>query len=734
MDLCLILGVASITTLIFKKLKQPLVLAYIIAGILVGPYCPFFPGVVEVEGTQVWAEIGVVFLLFSLGLEFSFRKLAKVGSASSIMALTEVIIMLLLGYLTGKFLGWGSIDSIFLGGILSISSTTIIIKAFEDLGMKTQRFVGLVFGVLIIEDLVAILLLVLLSTIALSQQFAGTEMLVSLLKLGFFLMIWFLSGILLIPTFLKRTSKLLDDEMLLIISVTLCLLMVILAVQAGFSQALGAFIIGSILAETTKAEKIESVIKPVKNLFGAIFFVSVGMLINPEMIVTYAGPILIISLITIVGKFISITGGGLMAGQGLRTSIQSGMSVSQIGEFSFIIATLGLTLKVTSDFLYPIAVAVSVLTTFTTPYLIRYSELVYRKVDSALSPRWQELLNHYTSGAQTISATSDWQLILKSYILNLVIYAVVLTAIVLLADAYLHSFVAANTTQLLWADLVTSFITLIFMVPFLWALAIRHTQKEAQTRLWATEKYRGLILVMRFVRIVIAVLFVAFLLNQFISTLIALTVGAIMVILLVIFSKRIRQFYITIEDRFIDNLNEREIEEARRMHRNIAPWDAHLTSFDIKPTSSVIGQTLVQLQIREKFGVNIAVIERGDLTIMPPSQNDSLYPRDRIYVFGTDEQIEQFRQYLDSQSVLTEVDETRKEDVRLQKFIVSASSRLLHRTIRESGIRENTKGLIVGIERGQSRILNPSSNLTFEQGDILWIVGSPTRIKSLEEA
>lgn len=733
-DLSLVLGAASITTLIFKKLRQPLVLGYIIAGVLVGPHFQFFPSVVEVEDIRIWAEIGVIFLLFSLGLEFSFRKLAKVGSASSIMALTEVIVMSVLGYLTGKLLGWRNIDSIFLGGILSISSTTIIIKAFEELGMKTQRFAGLVFGVLIVEDLFAILLLVLLSTIALSQQFAGSEMLVSMLKFGFFLMIWFLSGILLVPTFLKRTSKLMDDEMLLIISVTLCLLMVILAVQAGFSQALGAFIIGSILAETTKAEKIEGLIKPVRDLFGAIFFVSVGMLIEPQMIVTYAGPILIISLITIVGKFISIAGGGMMAGQGLRTSIQSGMSVTQIGEFSFIIATLGLTLKVTSEFLYPIAVVVSVLTTFTTPYLIRYSEPVYRRVDAALSPKWQELLNHYSSGTQTVSATSDWQLVLKSYILNLVIYAVVILAIVLLAKAYLHPFVVANVSQPLWADLITSFITLIFMVPFLWALAIHHSQKEAQARLWATGKYSGLILVMRFVRIVIAVLFVAFLFNQFISTLAALTVGATMVILLVIFSKRIRQFYITIEDRFIDNLNEREIEEARRTHQNIAPWDAHLTSFDIKPTSPVIGQTLVQLQIREKFGVNIAVIERGDLTIMPPSQNDSLYPGDRIYVFGTDEQIEQFRQYLDNQFVLSAIDDTRKEDVRLQKLIVSASSKLLHRTIKESGIRENTKGLIVGIERGQNRILNPSSNLAFEQGDILWIVGSPTRIKSLEEA
>ena len=350
-DLGLILAAAGVTTLLFKKIKQPLVLGYILAGVLVGPYIDFMPTVTDHKSITIWAEIGVIFLLFSLGLEFSFKKLVKVGGSASITAIVEVVFMLLIGFGVGKMLGWSTMDSIFLGGILSVSSTTIIIRAFEELGVKHKKFAGLVFGVLIVEDLVAILLLVLLSTLAVSQQFAGTEMLISILKLAFFLVLWFLGGIFLIPTFLKATKKLMNDETMLIVSLALCLVMVLLAVKVGFSPALGAFIMGSILAETTQAEKIEHLTKSVKDLFAAIFFVSVGMLIDPSILLEYALPIVAVTLATVLGKLISSTLGALLSGQPLKTSVQAGMSLAQIGEFSFIIATLGLTLKVTSDFL-----------------------------------------------------------------------------------------------------------------------------------------------------------------------------------------------------------------------------------------------------------------------------------------------------------------------------------------------------------------------------------------------
>ncbi|WP_161889781.1 cation:proton antiporter [Pontibacter russatus] len=731
-DLGLLLGAAGITSLLFKWIKQPVVLGYIIAGLLVGPHFSFFPSIADTGNIRIWAEIGVIFLLFSLGLEFSFKKLVKVGGSSSVMALTEIVVMLLLGYVTGQLLGWSTMDSIFLGGILSISSTTIIIRAFEELGVKSQQFAGLVFGVLIVEDLVAILLLVLLSTVAVSQQFAGTEMLTSVLKLGFFLMVWFLGGIFLIPTFLKKAGKYMNEETLLIVSIALCLLMVILAAQVGFSPALGAFIMGSILAETTKAEKIEHLIAPVKDLFGAIFFVSVGILIDPSMMVEYAGPIAVITLVTVGGKFMSITSGALMAGKGLKTAIQSGMSVSQIGEFSFIIATLGLTLNVTSDFLYPIAVAVSAITTFTTPYMIRYSEPLYRRIEALLPARWQKALNRYNTGAHTISTTSDWKPVLKSYALNLVIFSVIIVAIVMFSVRVLNPFIMENVAGGNSGDLLTTTITLLAMAPFLWALAVYHPQQEAQARLWANKNYRNLLIVLEFVRGLVAVLYVGFLLNQIFSVRVTLAISLLIIALLAFFSKRIQGFYSTIESRFLSNLNAREIEEFKRMHHDIAPWNAHLTSLDIKPRSVVVGETLEHLQIREKFGVNIAVIERGGYTVMPPTKDERVYPGDRIYIFGTDEQIETFRKYIEEKAMLAANEGAEREDVRLQKLVVTHNSQLLHKTIRESGIREKTKGLIVGIERDGKRIMNPDSFLSFAEGDILWVVGTPWRIKQLE--
>ncbi|MDX5480147.1 MAG: cation:proton antiporter [Hymenobacteraceae bacterium] len=734
MDLGLILGAAGITTLIFKKLRQPLVLGYIIAGLLVGPHFNLFPTIVEVENINVWAEIGVIFLLFSLGLEFSFKKLVKVGGASSIMAGVEVIVMLLLGYLTGKMLGWSTMDSVFLGGILSISSTTIIIRAFDELGVKSQRFAGLVFGVLIVEDLVAILLLVLLSTLAVSQQFAGTEMLQAVLKLAFFLVVWFLAGIFLIPTFLRKASKLMNDETLLIVSLALCLLMVILAAQVGFSPALGAFIMGSILAETTKAEKIEHLVTSVKDLFGAIFFVSVGILINPAMIVEYAGPIALITVVTIVGKMVSITGGGLMAGQGLKTSIQSGMSVSQIGEFSFIIATLGLTLNVTSDFLYPVAVAVSAITTFTTPYMIKMSDPLYRSVEGMLPARWKSSLNEYSSGAETISTVSDWKLLLRSYVLNLVVYSVILIAIVLLAGTYLFPFITENFINGLLGGIVTVAITLVFMAPFLWAMAVYHPQKEAQGRIWANRNYRSLIIVLEFTRVGIAILFIGFLLNQVLSVQVAIVGSLFFIGLLVLFSKKIQNFYIRIEERFMSNLNAREIEAASKMTHTLVPWDAHLISFEVDPNAAVVGKSMIELQIRERYGVNVAVIEREGRTIMAPTRNERIFPGDKIYVFGTDEQVDAFRTFINEEFIPAQNGEATREEVSLQKLVVSPDSMLLNRKVRQSGVREKTKGLIVGIEKNGERMLNPDSELIIEEGDILWIVGSPWRIKQLEVA
>ena len=723
-DLALILGSAALVTLIFKRLKQPIVLGYIIAGVMVGPNFPLFPTIVDLESIKTWAEIGVIFLLFSLGLEFSFKKLIKVGGASSITAVFEVVAMLLLGFITGNLLGWSQIDSIFLGGILSISSTTIIIRAFEELGIKSQKFAGLVFGILIIEDLVAILLLVVLSTLALSQQFAGTEMIVSLLKLSFFLALWFIAGIFLIPTFLKKTKKLMSDETLLIVSLALCLLMTVLAVKVGFSPALGAFIMGSILAETTYAEKIEHLTKPVKNLFGAIFFVSVGMLIEPAMLKEFAWPIVIITLVTIFGKFFSTTIGALISGQPLKQSIKTGMSLSQIGEFSFIIATLGLTLKVTSEFLYPIAVAVSAITTFITPYFIRLSDPFYNVIEKKLTPKTMRVINRYSSSIQAIKNVSEWKVALKSYVFIVIINSILIVGIILLSLRFLAPFISSEIDGALLGKILTAFITILCMTPFLWALVMKKVARVSNHNLWINKRYNRVpLVILEISRMILAIFYISFLLNQLFSLLVALVVALIIfIIIAVLFSKRLQVFYNIIEERFISNLNARELGNGGRPINEILPWDAHIAEFEIQPESPFIGKTLAELALREKFGINIARIERGKSIINIPKRDEVLFPGDNIAVIGTDEQLEQFKKKLEVVSSES-LESLYNHEVLLQQFIVDVDSSLLNKSIKESGIREKTHGLIVGIEREGLRILNPDSSIKFLKGDLVWIVG-----------
>lgn len=728
-DLGLILAAAGVTTLLFKKIKQPLVLGYILAGVIVGPYIDFMPTVTDHESITIWAEIGVIFLLFSLGLEFSFKKLVKVGGSASITAIVEVVFMLLTGFGVGKMLGWSTMDSIFLGGILSVSSTTIIIRAFEELGVKHKRFAGLVFGVLIVEDLVAILLLVLLSTLAVSQQFAGTEMLISILKLAFFLVLWFLGGIFLIPSFLKATKKLMNDETMLIVSLALCLVMVLLAVKVGFSPALGAFIMGSILAETTLAEKIEHLTKSVKDLFAAIFFVSVGMLIDPKILMDYALPIAVVTLATVFGKLISSGLGALLSGQPLKTSVQAGMSLAQIGEFSFIIATLGVSLKVTSDFLYPIAVAASAITTFTTPYLIKVSEPFYHFLVRILPQKWIDNINRYSSSTEGITTFSDWKVLLRAYTFNTIIHGVILVSIVLLSSRYLHPFVAGHLLNGNNGIIVTLVISLIIMAPFLWALAIRRIERKAYSHLWLNKKYtRGPLVVIEILRIALAVFFVGFLIVQYYTTWIAVSIALVLILGgMFIFSQRLQRFYERMETRFLYNLNARE--QANKQPE-ILPWDTHLLELTVAPESQLVGKSLVDLAVREKYGINIALIERGKIMIPTPSRDEQLYPNDKVLVIGTDDQLAAVQPLFDGDA--EEVAGTfPKQDMSLQKIVINSRSALLGQSIRQSGIREKTQGLVVGIERNGQRILNPASELVFENEDTVWIVGNNKRIAEL---
>ncbi|MDD2673440.1 MAG: cation:proton antiporter [Flavobacterium sp.] len=717
-DLGLILMTAAVAVLLFKKIKQPLVLGYLIAGFLAGNHFDFFPSIKDIKSVEVWAEIGVIFLLFSLGLEFSFKKLMKVGGTASITAITQILAMVSIGYLVGQWIGWKPMDSIFLGVILSISSTTIILKTFDELGVKTQKFAGIVIGSLIVQDLVAILMMVLLSTIAVSQQFSGSELLLSVLKLIFFLTIWFVGGIFFIPTLLKKAKNLLTDEMLLIISLALCLMMVILAANVGFSPALGAFIMGSIIAETTQAEHIEHLVKPVKDLFGAVFFVSVGMLINPDTLYEYALPVAILTFVVILGQSISSTIGALLSGQPLKQSVQTGMSLSQIGEFSFIIATLGMTLNVTSDFLYPIVVAVSAVTTFTTPFMVKFSTPFSEYLEKKLPRKWIKKIERYSANAQSIKLVSNWQIVVRAFLTQVIIHSVIIVAVILLSSKFILPLVKDSQ----FGNIFAALITLVIISPFLWALSLRRVAVKEVAILREERKYRGPILMMILLRMVLTLFYIGFLLNIFFSPIIAFIALIAAVVIYFVFPKKLNAQYHKIEDHFLKNLNAREIKKAIRSRSDLTPWDGHMTTFDIAPTSNIAGKTLEELRIREQLGINIAFIKRGEIMINIPNKSERLFPGDEICVIGTDNQVKEFKSYLHQNEI--EIPEKVVDTDIILKQLELKEEEFIGKNIRDSLLREKTNGLIVGIERSGKRILNPESSMILEKNDILWVVGS----------
>ncbi len=707
-------------TLLFKKINQPVVLGYLLAGFLVGPEVSFLPTVQEKEAITIWAEIGVIVLLFGLGLEFSFKKLFAVGRGASITAITKVLFMLGAGYATGQLFGWSQMDSLFLGGILSISSTTIIIRAFDELGFRQKGFVNLVFGILVVEDLVAILLLVLLSTIAVTNSFQGTELIVSAAKLAFFLSIWFLGGIFLVPWFLQKTRSLMNDETSLIVSLALCLMMVILATHAGFSPALGAFIMGSILAETPDGERIEHNLKSVKNLFSAIFFVSVGMLIDIDPLKEHWVAFVVITLITIFGKFLSTTIGALIGGQSIKTSIQSGMSLVPIGEFSFIIATLGLSLGVISSYLYPLAVAVSAVTTLTTPYMIKSSEpfynWVYKHLPDRIKNRASDDLSRSEIATKISSTTSE--------IARLFLNTILVIAIALATSRWLSPILQNYFESTLLVEIMAVFVALLFSLPSLWAIISGPSALKLDTyRIEDIKNLTTQALLALFARIIISLFLLSFVIGQFISALFTFVIVAnVALIVGFLGAKNFSQVYQWLEKRFTSHLNEKD--KATVVTESIpqlAPWDAHLSRLSVQPNSSFVGQRLSEIAVREKFGITIAMIERGSKQILAPKRDDFIMAHDRLVVIGTDDQLLGFAQALESQHSPSK--DLPPVNYGLYSLLIDSDSPYLGKTIRDSGLREKVDGLVVGIERNNKRLLNPDSTVAIQNSDLLWIVG-----------
>ncbi|MBR5042114.1 MAG: cation:proton antiporter [Bacteroidales bacterium] len=732
-DLALILIAAGVFTVISKALKQPLILGYIIAGFIVSPHLGLFPAITSTESVKQWSEIGIIFLLFALGLEFSFKKLLKVGSSALITAGTICLGMLILGLTTGSALGWTMMESIFLGGLLSMSSTTVIIKAFDDMGLKKKPYATLIFGTLVVEDLIAVLLMVLLSTLAVSSQFSGGEMILSLARLAFFLILWFLVGLYVIPIALKKAKKYLNDEILLIISIGLCFGMVALATLAGFSSALGAFVMGSILAETVEGERIENLLTGIKNLFGAIFFVSVGMMIDPAVIGAHWATILILAVIAMLGLLIFSTTGSLLAGAGLDNSVHVGFSMAQLGEFSFIIASLGCGLGVMREFIYPVIIAVSVLTTFAAPYMIKAGDPVSKWLQGKLPASFLAKISPSPDPEKASRAeNNEWIGLIKSYALRVVLYSVVLVALLILSRTFLPR-ISESLLPFLSIGvrkIICLAVTLLVMVPFLWGLVITNGSITSHASKLIKERpsNRWTVYSLLFLRILIGLSFVIAAITSYFKLggwglLIAVLSGLLVIVIAKIEFNNLPG----LEKRFLENLNARE--ELERKQRPVASsvkesmskYDIRTETVTISPDFAFIGQALKDMPFRKVSGVNIIKIQRGTRNIEIPSGDEAVYPYDKLVAVGTPAQLEAFVGILnDNTRPLPE--EENGSDFKVMAILLAADSFLTGKSLREADIRKSGCTIISILHNG-SIITNPGADFRLSEGDTVWIAG-----------
>ena len=735
-DLALILILGAIATVIFKMLKQPLVLGYIVAGFLASPNFALLPSVAVEANIEFWAQIGIIVLLFSLGLEFSFKKLIDVGGSAIITALIIVLGMMSLGFVVGKFLGYGLVNSIFLGGMISMSSTTIILKALTDLNMRQRRFVPMTFAVLIVEDLFAVVMMVILSSIALNNSVHGGEMLGSILKLSFFLIMWFTVGIFMIPTLFKRFKRYISDEQMLIIAMGLCFAMVLFSVNSGFSAALGAFVMGSILAGTIEAERIERLISSVKDLFGAVFFISVGMMVNPSVITQHWSVIALLAVVVIVGMIVFGTFGMLATGQPLKLAMESGFSLTQIGEFSFIIATLGTGLGVLDKSIYPIIVAVSVITTFTTPFFIKQAVPCYNALLKILPKNWTRLLEGYSQNA-TESESSEtnrlWKSIGSRFITRLIIYSVVIFALIVMSRTYLMPFILKYMGENAWGRLTCVVVTLVIILPLIISVimpVVKRSEKQQLVEASGSVSYVPIV-VMAIISIVISLIFVMSVLNGVYSSAVSV-VSAILLVAAAIFlismlPTPVRRRISSIEKRFISNINERE--NRRTGHENNLVSDLHLAYMTVGHDCPFVGDRLRNLDLRTRYNINLVNIQRAGKLHPVPSGEMRLFPGDVLGVIGTEEQIQRLLPLVEAQGIR---DESPNPEVKFTHFAINRNSPIVGVMLENTRLREDYGALLVAVQRGEDNYISPTPDLTFAAGDILWIVGNPKQLARLK--
>ena len=741
-DLALILIVASTVTLLFKKLKQPLVLGYIMAGFIVSPHMPYTMSVMDTVDIKTWADIGVMFLLFSLGLDFSFKKILKMGITPVITTLTIIFAMMTLGIVVGHAFDWKRMDCIFLGGMLAMSSTTIIYKAFTDMGLRQQKFAQPVMSVLILEDILAIVMMVMLSAIASGNNPDGGEMIGSVMKIGFFLVLWFVVGIFAVPLFLRSTRKLINNETLLIVSLGLCCLMAVVSTKVGFSSAFGAFVMGSILAETIEAAKIEKLVSPVKDLFGAVFFVSVGMLVDPKIIVEYAIPIAVLVLTILLGQSIFGTFGFLIGGQSLKSAMRCGFSMAQIGEFSFIIASLGLSLHVTGEFLYPVVVAVSVITTFLTPYMIRLSVPSYNVLERHLPKTWVRALNNITLSHPSSAPKSNWHSLIAQMARITLIYSILSVATIALMLTFFLPFIRRMMPGMhWWANGICGVLTVMFIAPFLRAIVMKKNHSEEFRALWNDSRSNRMpLLVTIFVRLIIASAFVFYICNYLTRFTNALMMTiALAVVGIMILSRGLKKQSIKMERMFVQNLRSRDIEQQvlglkKPLYEgHLLDRDIHISEIEIPENSTWSGLCLADLRLSNRFGIHVSSILRGHRRINIPGGDDIVFPGDKLQVIGSDSQLAAAHAAL-AVDIEPDDPDIEKREMRLSQIIIDKHSPFVGKTLPETGLRSEFNCMVVGREEGKENLSMVGATYKMRLGDILWIVGEDEALRRLQDA
>ena len=714
-DLALILVVAGIVTLLFKRLKQPLVLGYVVAGFLVSPHMPYTMSVVDQADIHTWADIGVMFLLFSLGLDFSFKKILKMGASPVIATCTIVFCMMMLGMLVGHAFGWAKMDCIFLGGMLAMSSTTIIYKAFDDLGLRQQQFAGIVMSVLILEDILAIVMMVMLAAIASGNNPDGGQMIGSVARIGFFLVLWFVVGIFAIPLFLRSVRRLMNNEVLLVVSLGLCCAMAVLSTKVGFSSAFGAFVMGSILAETIEAEKIIKLVEPVKNLFGAIFFVSVGMLVDPAILVKYALPIFVLVMTILIGQALFGSFGFMLAGESLKSAMKCGFSMAQIG--------------------------VSVITTFLTPYMIRLATPAYNKLERHLPNRLISSLNRLTMSHPNTIEKSKWKRLLLQMGVNTLIYGILSAAIITLMFTIFLPFmqrVLPGEHLSVYVHIITAVVTVLLIAPFLRAMVMKKNHSEEWKALWQESNVNHLPLIFTIlVRMVVAASFVFYICNRLFRfrPAFVITIG-LAVVILIVYSRWVKRRSIRLERLFILNLRSRDIEAQVHGHKRplyegrLLDRDIHIADFEVPADSLWTGQTLRELSLGKKYGVHVSSILRANRRLNIPDGHSVIFPGDKLQVIGSDDQLTTFRHALESE-LYGEDMELEKREMRLRSMVINSSSKFIGKTLEESGIRDQYNCMVVGIEQGEENLSQVKPTYRFERGDIIWVVGEEDALNQL---